>query len=95
MSALPPKADMCSANRDVRFGPIADIGVSDDLKLVCLFALHIGLPMSAIRSATDIGSLVEIQSDLPGFLRGVKYRVMLNRGTRRHETKTEAPVIRP
>jgi hypothetical protein len=24
MSALPPKADMCSATRDVRFGPIAD-----------------------------------------------------------------------
>src|SRR5262245_64472391 len=26
MSALPPKADMCSATRDVRFGPKADIG---------------------------------------------------------------------
>jgi|GEM_PF-4402999 hypothetical protein len=26
MSALTPKADMCSANRDVRIGPIADIG---------------------------------------------------------------------
>ena len=25
MSALPPKADMCGANTDVRFGPIADI----------------------------------------------------------------------
>jgi len=25
MSALPPKADMCVATRDVRFGPIADI----------------------------------------------------------------------
>jgi len=25
MSALPPKADMCGATRDVRFGPIADI----------------------------------------------------------------------
>jgi hypothetical protein len=24
MSALPPKADMCSATRDVRFGPKAD-----------------------------------------------------------------------
>jgi hypothetical protein len=29
MSALPPKADMCGAARDVRFGPIADI--------MCLF----------------------------------------------------------
>jgi hypothetical protein len=27
MSALPPKADMCGATRDVRFGPEADIGV--------------------------------------------------------------------
>jgi hypothetical protein len=28
MSALPPKADMCSATRDVRYGPIADMSVS-------------------------------------------------------------------
>ena len=26
MSALPPKADMCGATRDVRFVPKADIG---------------------------------------------------------------------
>ena len=26
MSALPPKADMCGANADVRFVPIADFG---------------------------------------------------------------------
>ena len=25
MSTLPPKADMCGATRDVRFGPIADM----------------------------------------------------------------------
>jgi hypothetical protein len=25
MTALPPKADMCGATRDVRFGPIADM----------------------------------------------------------------------
>ena len=33
MSALPPKADMCSATSDVRFVPIADIARSlfDDL----------------------------------------------------------------
>src|SRR5262249_39331666 len=28
MSALPPKADICSALADVRFGPKADIGLS-------------------------------------------------------------------
>jgi hypothetical protein len=30
MSALPSKADMCSATRDVRFVPIADIGSTSD-----------------------------------------------------------------
>src|SRR6516225_7057005 len=30
MTALPPKADMCSATRDVCFGPIADIGKRTD-----------------------------------------------------------------
>jgi Domain of unknown function DUF120 len=34
MSALPPKADMCSAKRDVRFVPIADIGL---LRLIRAF----------------------------------------------------------
>src|SRR5262249_26775465 len=29
MSALPPKAAMCVATRDVRFGPIADIATFD------------------------------------------------------------------
>ena len=31
MSALHPIADMCSATRDVRFVPIADIALFDDL----------------------------------------------------------------
>jgi len=30
MSALPPKADMCSANRHVCFGPKADIRPTSD-----------------------------------------------------------------
>ena len=30
MSALPPKADMCGAARDVRYGPKADIGTTSD-----------------------------------------------------------------
>jgi hypothetical protein len=30
MSALPPKADMCGAKTDVRFGPKADIGPTSD-----------------------------------------------------------------
>jgi hypothetical protein len=32
MSALPPKADMCSAQADVRFVPIADISDVELLK---------------------------------------------------------------
>ena len=31
MSALPPKADMCSATRHVRFVPIADIRMTAEL----------------------------------------------------------------
>ena len=34
MSALPPKADMCGAKRDVRFVPIADIPVRSHTALV-------------------------------------------------------------
>src|SRR5262245_38757602 len=36
MSALPPKADMCSAARDVRFGPKADIGNCSNPKMQLL-----------------------------------------------------------
>src|SRR5262245_40583696 len=34
MCALPPKADMCGATRDVRFGPKADIEDLRDLRTV-------------------------------------------------------------
>jgi hypothetical protein len=37
MSALPPKADMCGATRDVRFGPKADSRIA-----VSLFNQFIG-----------------------------------------------------
>src|SRR5262249_28753738 len=36
MSALPPKADMCGATRNVRFGPKADIGIFEDRGRDCL-----------------------------------------------------------
>ena len=35
MSALPPKADMCSALAHVRFVPIADIALFDDFVGTC------------------------------------------------------------
>ena len=34
MSALPPKADMCSAVGDVRFVPIADIDAQGQLQYI-------------------------------------------------------------
>jgi hypothetical protein len=41
MSALPPKADMCSATRYVRFVPEADIGsVSDQLAFLAQAAFE-------------------------------------------------------
>jgi hypothetical protein len=39
MSALPPKADVCDATRDVRFGPEADIGASRDDLSHCASAI--------------------------------------------------------
>ena len=43
MSALPPKADMCGATRDVCFGPIADIAVAT--------------PPFGIKEAANLGGL--------------------------------------
>src|SRR5262249_37149015 len=40
MSALPPKADMCGATRDVRFGPKADIGSLFDHPVGALLEMH-------------------------------------------------------
>jgi hypothetical protein len=34
MSALPPKADMCGAIRDVRFGPKADIRQKSQSRMI-------------------------------------------------------------
>jgi len=34
MSAIPPKADICSAIRHVRFGPIADIDALGQLQYI-------------------------------------------------------------
>ena len=50
MSALPPKADMCGATRDVRFGPIADIAGH---YAGCIQPLCGGLPLD-LSSQTDI-----------------------------------------
>ena len=55
MSALPPKADMCSALADVRFVPIADIALTWPLPLSgqaggCDAAWY-GLPQAARSSS--------------------------------------------
>jgi len=42
MSALPPIADMCGATRDVRFGPIADIGSSRQLRATSAVPMALG-----------------------------------------------------
>jgi hypothetical protein len=36
MSAITPKADMCDATTDVRYGPIADLDVSDQRRNVAV-----------------------------------------------------------
>ena len=52
MSALPPKADMCGATRDVRFVPIADTTVSATVQSA---ANTLGLV--PIRSGAKVGEL--------------------------------------
>jgi hypothetical protein len=37
MSALPPKADMCGATKDVRFGPKADIALTESVRQKLVF----------------------------------------------------------
>ena len=52
MSALPPKADMCGATRDVRFGPKADIAPTSDER------------SNARQDNPDLGELAELRIDL-------------------------------
>src|SRR4029453_12356656 len=54
MSALPPKADMCSATRDVRFGPKADMLSSCEYKS----PIFDGLADYVLASWTFISSLI-------------------------------------
>src|SRR5262245_3763477 len=53
MSALPPKADMCSATANVRFGPKADItelGCNQRLDFTSLIAVFVAPPLPFHRS---------------------------------------------
>ena len=68
MSALPPKADMCSATRDVRFVPIAD----SCMQQTSLFDHLVGarrLACSGHGEAERLGGLqVDVQLDFGGLL---------------------------
>jgi hypothetical protein len=47
MSALPPKADMCGATGDVRYGPIADIScysITSSARVEMIDLLAVGEP---------------------------------------------------
>jgi hypothetical protein len=51
MSALPPKADMCSATMDVRYGPKADISEQAPKLSYLFFARSLGGSYMGTRSA--------------------------------------------
>jgi hypothetical protein len=53
MSALPSKADMCGATRDVRFGPIADISTLFDHLVGA--RLHCRRHVGAVRASVSEG----------------------------------------
>jgi hypothetical protein len=52
MSALAPKADMCGAARDVRFGPEADIAETS-LQLFCRRILSARIRAGAVGAVRD------------------------------------------
>jgi hypothetical protein len=52
MSALPPKADMCGATSDVRFGPLAtSVGLAVHCEIV-------RSPLTGIYHSTRMGSVL-------------------------------------
>ena len=53
MSALPPKADMCGATKDVRFGPKADIVATSTLDTHCECHTGEALAMSFGQTVTN------------------------------------------
>ena len=50
MSALPPKADMCGATRDVRFVPIADMATCRHFKAASRDLSQFALPRVLVRT---------------------------------------------
>ena len=80
MSALPPKADMCSALAYVCFGPIADIsqsaapfiiesGTGSEVRQPLRYAIVGGLPVSQILSLYTHRSSTSLSTDCAGVLR--------------------------
>ena len=59
MSALPPKADMCGATRDVRFGPKADIE-----GFVCVPLWFSDKSSRAWQDKPDFGELARLRINL-------------------------------
>src|SRR5262245_16622606 len=64
MSALPPKADMCGATSDVRFGPEADIGKLPNWKP----HLAVVSPKSVQMCVSRVGKTVARITSSPYFL---------------------------
>ena len=60
MSALPPKADMCGAARDVRFGPIADIGTTRSVSRLITHYSTVRLKLSVAVCAPGVVESVTI-----------------------------------
>jgi hypothetical protein len=60
MSALPPKADVCGATRDVRFGPKADIcGATAHVRFAPNSDRKSGLPRKVMSALPPKGDIAE------------------------------------
>ena len=76
MSALPPKADIRAATRDVRFGPIADIRASEDRNSPANSASR------ARQSSPDFGELIRPAIGLPTYSSAVGWSLLSKRSVR-------------
>ena len=68
MSALPPEADMCSAARDVRFGPIADAKAFTNAETTNLYLGFRSLECVSTKISSDNRTetqLVSMKTDTP------------------------------
>jgi hypothetical protein len=94
MSVSPPKADICGATRDVRFGPIADIGERNSFLGYACFLVSFGLAYSPVSAADALwecrfGSKADICVACPLYPRKRTFAAQLSMSAKGHKRTWE------